>query len=85
MARRNTTPLSPWQELEEQAYHAYREWPLFLKLRLRQLRQHLPASAFASRRTVTAPQPASSPDTVAEDIALLKEYGLFVPERIADG
>ncbi len=87
MARRNSSPLSPWQELEEQAYHAYREWPLFLKLRLRQLRQHLPAAAFASlsaRREDAAP-PESAPDSVAEDIALLKEYGLFVPERIPDG
>jgi hypothetical protein len=87
MARRNASPLSPWQELEEQAYHAYREWPLFLKLRLRQLRQHLPASAFASlsprREDPSAPEPL--PDSVTEDIALLKEYGLFVPERIPDG
>jgi hypothetical protein len=86
MARRNSSPLSPWQELEEQAYHAYREWPLFLKLRLRQLRQHLPASAFASlssRREAAAPE--SGPDSVEEDIALLKEYGLFVPERIPNG
>ncbi|MDK3160547.1 hypothetical protein QPK87_28905 [Kamptonema cortianum] len=87
MARRNSSPLSPWQELEEQAYHAYREWPLFLKLRLRQLRQHLPASAFASlssrREDVSTPEPM--PDSVAEDIALLKEYGLFVPEHIPDG
>lgn len=87
MVRRNSSPLSPWQELEEQAYHAYREWPLFLKLRLRQLRQHLPASAFASlsprREDPSAPEPM--PDAVTEDIALLKEYGLFVPERIPDG
>jgi hypothetical protein len=87
MARRNASPLSPWQELEEQAYHAYREWPLFLKLRLRQLRQHLPASAFASlssRREDPSP-PEPMPDAVTEDIALLKAYGLFVPERIPDG
>lgn len=87
MARRNSSPLSPWQELEEQAYHAYREWPLFLKLRLRQLRQHLPASAFASlspRREEPSPLEPML-DSVAQDIALLKEYGLFVPERIPDG
>lgn len=87
MSRRSSPPLNPWQELEEQAYHAYREWPLFLKLRLRQLRQHLPAAAFASLspRAEDAAPPESVPDSVTEDIALLKEYGLFVPERIPDG
>ncbi len=58
--------LTPWQELEEQAYHAYREWPLFLKLRLRELRRHLPKEAFAK-----------PPDPPPQDVALLKEYGLM--------
>lgn len=31
----DTTP--PWQDLEKQAYHAYREWHLWLMLRLREL------------------------------------------------
>lgn len=32
---------APWQELEEQAYHAYREWPVWLVLRERELGRHL--------------------------------------------
>jgi|GEM_PF-849013 hypothetical protein len=31
------TPVAPWQELEGQAYHAYREWPVWLMLREREL------------------------------------------------
>lgn len=33
----------PWQAVEEEAYHAYREWPLWLVLRERQLAGHLAA------------------------------------------
>lgn len=76
MARQPT----PWQEMEAQAYHAYREWPLFLKLRLRDLRRHLPAAAFEHEG-----QPVNTDDdAVAADIALLTEYGLFVPEVTDD-
>ena len=32
---------SPFQALEEEAYHAYREWPLWLVLRERDLAAHL--------------------------------------------
>jgi hypothetical protein len=32
-----TTAAAPWQELEKQAYHAYREWHLWLALREREL------------------------------------------------
>lgn len=32
-----TTAVAPWQELEKQAYHAYREWHLWLILREREL------------------------------------------------
>lgn len=31
----------PWQAIEEQAHHAYREWPLWLVLRERELTAHL--------------------------------------------
>lgn len=31
----------PWQAIEEQAYHAYREWPIWLVLRERELAAHL--------------------------------------------
>ncbi len=31
--------LHPWQQIEEQAFHAFREWPLWLVLRERELAQ----------------------------------------------
>jgi hypothetical protein len=34
---------SPFQALEEEAYHAFREWPLWLVLRERELDAHLKA------------------------------------------
>ncbi|MGQ9910494.1 MAG: hypothetical protein ACUVS2_16835 [Candidatus Flexifilum sp.] len=36
-----TTETAPWQALEAQAYHAYREWPIWLVLRERELGQRL--------------------------------------------
>lgn len=39
MGRSQGTP--PWQELEQQAYHAYREWPIWLCLRQRELAHQL--------------------------------------------
>jgi hypothetical protein len=37
------TAASPFQALEEEAYHAFREWPLWLALRERELEAHLTA------------------------------------------
>jgi hypothetical protein len=34
---------SPFQALEEEAYHAFREWPVWLVLRERELDAHLTA------------------------------------------
>jgi len=31
--------VTPWQQMEAQALHAYREWPLWLVLRNRELAQ----------------------------------------------
>lgn len=33
--------ISPWQTLEEEVYHAFREWPIWLALRERELAVHL--------------------------------------------
>jgi hypothetical protein len=33
--------VSPWQTLEEEVYHAFREWPIWLALRERELAIHL--------------------------------------------
>ena len=30
-----------WEKIEEQAYHAFREWPIWLVLRQAELSQHL--------------------------------------------
>lgn len=30
-----------WEKIEEQAYHAFREWPIWLLLRQVELSQHL--------------------------------------------
>ena len=35
------TAESPFQALEEEAYHAFREWPVWLVLRERELAGHL--------------------------------------------
>jgi len=81
---RKPTRLTPWQEMEQQAYHAYREWPLFLKLRLQALRRHLPPEAFAAEPR--GQHDAPEKDDVAADIALLAEYGLMVPgAAVPDG
>jgi len=37
------TAASPFQALEEEAYHAFREWPVWLALRERELAAHLAA------------------------------------------
>jgi len=37
------TAASPFQALEEEAYHAFREWPVWLVLRERELDTHLTA------------------------------------------
>jgi hypothetical protein len=53
----------PWQQIEEQAFHAFREWPLWLVLRQRELAQQ-------SRRelppgTASGASPAAGADTAA--------------------
>lgn len=35
---------APWQALEQGAYHAYREWPVWLVLRERDLAQRIDAA-----------------------------------------
>jgi hypothetical protein len=63
------TSTAPWQELEEQAYHAYREWHLWLILHERELaksnrmtqRQSLPVHDTEPQQAVTS-QPSSTRD-----------------------
>jgi len=53
MAKKDTT--HPWQQIEEQAFHAFREWPLWLVLRQRELSmqtaQTTPTSAVSAQAT----------------------------------
>ena len=51
------TAASPFQALEEEAYHAFREWPVWLVLRERELDAHL---------TAQRPPAAANPGTKSE-------------------
>ncbi len=47
---------APWQALEEQAVHAYREWPIWLVLRERELAARTsPAQATPARSSLSLP------------------------------
>lgn len=46
---------APWQDLEKQAYHAYREWHLWLALRERELADRHPAGRTDKRAPSAAP------------------------------
>jgi hypothetical protein len=52
MAKKTDT--NPFLALEEEAYHAFREWPLWLVLRERELAAHL-----RSQRPTVAEKPQS--------------------------
>ena len=57
---------APWQELELQAYHAYREWPIWLVLRERELAAHLrerkkPIAPDAAKPGTPSAQPTGDP------------------------
>jgi hypothetical protein len=52
MAKKET--VHPWQQIEEQAFHAFREWPLWLVLRQREL-----AAQQSGSRTTARPASAA--------------------------
>ena len=41
---KKTADTTTFQALEQEAYHAFLEWPLFLVLKIQTLRQHLAAA-----------------------------------------
>jgi len=52
----------PWQQIEDQAFHAFREWPLWLVLRRRELqRQTQPAAAPGPGRPARPGLPPAQP------------------------
>ena len=53
MPAKNTAN-APWQDLEKQAYHAYREWPIWLALRERELAERGAAARADKRPPQTA-------------------------------
>jgi hypothetical protein len=59
MAKKET--LHPWRQIAEQAFHAFREWPLWLVLRERELAQQtarpLSDTASATDTGATTGQP----------------------------
>ena len=56
MAKKQGGDSHPWQALEEEAYHAFREWPIWLVLRERELGTRLDEAA--ARRNPAAAQAA---------------------------
>jgi hypothetical protein len=52
---------SPFQVMEEEAYHAFREWPIFLVLRQKELDVHLVAAPAPRDTAQTAPD-SSDPE-----------------------
>lgn len=50
-------PIHPWQQIEEQAFHAFREWPLWLVLRERELAQQSNRPAESPASTTGAQEP----------------------------
>ena len=51
---------SPFQAMEEEAYHAFREWPILLVMRQKELAMHLATVA-------STPAPSGETDATAVD------------------
>ena len=49
---------APWQALETEAYHAFREWPIWLALREKELAAHLGTGTTPHRQAGAAPNEA---------------------------
>jgi hypothetical protein len=59
MAKRDT--VHPWQQIEEQAFHAFREWPLWLVLRERELAGRITQPSPDKASTAAAGKPSQQP------------------------
>ena len=58
---------APWQDLEKQAYHAYREWHLWLALRERELSERGSAGR-ADKRALGAAAAAPAVERPKEEM-----------------
>jgi hypothetical protein len=61
---------SPFQAMEEEAYHAYREWPILLVMRQKELAAHLavPVAQPAPPEEVEAEVADTAPGSEAEGL-----------------
>jgi hypothetical protein len=57
---------SPFQAMEEEAYHAFREWPILLVMRQKELEMHLAAVA-------PTPAPSGATDAAAVEERTVKQ------------
>jgi hypothetical protein len=64
---------SPFQAMEEEAYHAFREWPLLLVMRQKALAMHLATVA-------ATPAPSGETDAPAVDPRSAKQLELITRE-----
>jgi hypothetical protein len=64
---------SPFQAMEEEAYHAFREWPILLVMRQKELEMHLATVA-------ATPAPSGAPDVTATDTRSAKQLELITRE-----
>jgi len=64
---------SPFQAMEEEAYHAFREWPILLVMRQKELETHLATVA-------PTPAPSSQADVAAVDSRPVKPMELMTHE-----
>ncbi len=59
MAKKDS--VHPWQQIEEQAFHAFREWPLWLVLRERELAQRTADTQSDAPSVTAAGKPSTQP------------------------
>lgn len=64
---------SPFQAMEEEAYHAFREWPILLVMRHKELEIHLATVA-------STPAPSSEADATAVDKPTVEQMELMARE-----
>lgn len=63
------TAAAPWQDLEKQAYHAFREWHIWLALRERELSER-GAAARADKRAPGAAPASPAVERPKEEMTL---------------
>ncbi len=70
---------SPFQAMEEEAYHAFREWPILLVMRQKELDMHL-ATVAATPAVAPAPAPSGEAGAEAVDPRPVKQLELISRE-----